>query len=122
MQFTHLLCFAKGPAEVARVGCQGPDDEVVDLGSTIPDVLERGPKPSLRKGACCGPGMFWKSGNLASHLCHGLAGWGWLQMVDVPKKDVATCTRGFAGQAQIYVALKWAQWVKFKASWIHRFL
>lgn len=53
VQFTHLLCFAKGPQEVARVGCQGPDDEVVDLGSTIPDVLERGPKPSLRKGACC---------------------------------------------------------------------
>jgi len=64
VQFTHLLCFAKGPPEVARVGCQGPDDEVVDLGSTIPDVLERGPKPSLRKGACCGPGMFWKSGSL----------------------------------------------------------
>eukprot|EP00435_Cladocopium_sp_Y103_P042202 s722_g11.t1 len=51
VQFTHLLCFAKGPPEVARVGCQGLDDEVVDLGSTIPDVLERGPKPSLRKGA-----------------------------------------------------------------------
>jgi hypothetical protein len=86
VQFTHLLCFAKGPPEVARVGCQGPDDEVVDLGSTIPDVLERGPKPSLRKGACCGPGMFWKSGSLLFffaeiHIYAIKAGWGWLKMV-----------------------------------------
>ena len=60
MQFTHLLCFAKGE-NVPRVGVQRKDesgtrDEVVDLGSTIPDVLERGEKPKgLRKGACCSP-------------------------------------------------------------------
>ena len=58
VQFTHLLCFAKGE-NVPRVGVQRKDesgtrDEVVDLGSTIPDVLERGEKPKgLRKGACC---------------------------------------------------------------------
>ena len=60
VQFTHLLCFAKGE-NVPRVGVQRKDesgtrDEVVDLGSTIPDVLERGEKPKgLRKGACCSP-------------------------------------------------------------------
>lgn len=60
VQFTHLLCFAKGK-NVPRVGVQRKDesgtrDEVVDLGSTIPDVLERGEKPKgLRKGACCSP-------------------------------------------------------------------
>jgi len=60
VQFTHLLCFAKGE-HVPRVGVQRTDesgtrDEVVDLGSTIPDVLERGEKPKgLRKGACCSP-------------------------------------------------------------------
>ena len=60
VQFTHLLCFAKGE-HVPRVGVQRKDesgtrDEVVDLGSTIPDVLERGEKPKgLRKGACCSP-------------------------------------------------------------------
>ena len=60
VQFTHLLCFAKGE-NVPRVGVQRKDesgtrDEVVDLGSTIPDVLERGDKPKgLRKGACCSP-------------------------------------------------------------------
>ena len=64
VQFTHLLCFARGE-NVPRVGVQlqrndesGTRDEVVDLGSTIPDVLERGDKPKgLRKGACCSPGM-----------------------------------------------------------------
>ncbi|CAJ1328465.1 unnamed protein product, partial [Effrenium voratum] len=55
LQFSHLLCFAKGSDSQARVGVKGaPLDEVQDLGSTIPDVLERGPKPAgLRKGACC---------------------------------------------------------------------
>lgn len=62
VQFTHLLCFAKGPVGTMRVGCAGPDDEVVDLGSTIPDILQRGAKPSgLRKGACCPPDMCLKS-------------------------------------------------------------
>ncbi|CAK9088490.1 Nuclear transport factor 2 [Durusdinium trenchii] len=54
VQFTHLLCFGKGAASVQRVGVVGEDDPVVDLGSTIPDVVERGVKPTgLRKGACC---------------------------------------------------------------------
>lgn len=53
VQFTHLLCFAKCPPGTPRVGC-GAADGLTDLGSTVPDVVARGPKPGgLRKGACC---------------------------------------------------------------------
>jgi len=53
IQFTHLLCFARA-LDLPRVGVATEADQVVDLGSTLPDILERGSKPpSLRKGACC---------------------------------------------------------------------
>ncbi|CAE7659522.1 NTF2 [Symbiodinium pilosum] len=53
IQFTHLLCFAKTKG-LLRVGVGTEEDTVVDLGSTMPDILQRGPKPpGLRKAACC---------------------------------------------------------------------
>lgn len=53
IQFTHLLCFARSLG-LPRVGVTTETDPVVDLGSTLPDILERGSKPpGLRKGACC---------------------------------------------------------------------
>ncbi|CAE7941187.1 unnamed protein product [Symbiodinium sp. KB8] len=53
IQFTHLLCFAR-TLGLPRVGVTTETDPVVDLGSTLPDILERGSKPpGLRKGACC---------------------------------------------------------------------
>eukprot|EP00913_Durusdinium_trenchii_P022048 g20719.t1 len=77
VQFTHLLCFGKGAASVQRVGVVGEDDPVVDLGSTIPDVVERGVKPTgLRKGACCmginatSAVMKWAVRRLPGHLNH----------------------------------------------------
>ena len=55
IQFTHLLCFAKTKG-LLRVGVGAEEDTVVDLGSTMPDILQRGPKPpGLRKAACCAP-------------------------------------------------------------------
>ena len=57
IQFTHLLCFAR-TLGLPRVGVTTETDPVVDLGSTLPDILERGSKPpGLRKGACCPTGM-----------------------------------------------------------------
>eukprot|EP00930_Biecheleria_cincta_P073894 TRINITY_DN61156_c0_g1_i1.p1 TRINITY_DN61156_c0_g1~~TRINITY_DN61156_c0_g1_i1.p1 ORF type:complete len:435 (+),score=67.34 TRINITY_DN61156_c0_g1_i1:79-1305(+) len=59
IQYTHLLCFSRSRPSVQRVGAasqggKAEADQVSDLGSTIPDVLDRGAKPpGLRKGACC---------------------------------------------------------------------
>lgn len=80
VQFTHLLCFAKGPVGTMRVGCAGPDDEVVDLGSTIPDILQRGAKPSgLRKGACCPPDMCLNAAAVLMHEDFDCSGLHWPQ-------------------------------------------
>lgn len=53
VQFTHLLCFGRRGGSCASAGASDVD-EALDLGTAIPDLLARGPKPTwLRNSARC---------------------------------------------------------------------